>query len=464
MSASVENSPLAIGNVRRFIAFRIFFNARFYYPVFTILFIDFGLTLEHFALLNALWAVTIVLLEVPSGALADTFGRKNLLVFSGVLMVVEIGLLCFVPLDKMQWVFAAFLVNRVLSGTAEAAASGADEAIAYDTLKARGAERQWGRVLEIQMRYQAAARIGAMALGAAVYDPDLLQIAADALGVPVTFTQQMTMRYPLYLTFILALLTLYSALGMKEEQDESAISRANRGQRRQMLKESMLLTVAAGRWILRTPFALTIISAGLLFDHVARMVGTLNSQYYRTIELPEASFGLIGAAMGILGLFIPRVALMLSQKRSPAGNFWLLFILAGFGLLGVTRFWPVVGVIPMMVLSASSSIMAFFGSHYLNQITPSHQRATVLSFKGLSFNLAYGAVGLFYSLLLSLLRDQTRGSQPELAPLALEESVFRASLGYFPWYFMVMVVVFIGLARYWLRHTRIHRRVPGDRD
>jgi len=30
-----------------FIAFRIFFNAGFYYPVFTILFLDFGLTLER---------------------------------------------------------------------------------------------------------------------------------------------------------------------------------------------------------------------------------------------------------------------------------------------------------------------------------------------------------------------------------------------------------------------------------
>ena len=55
-------SPFAIRNVRLFIAFRLFFNARFYYPVFTILFLDFGLTLEQFALLNAAWAAAIVLL------------------------------------------------------------------------------------------------------------------------------------------------------------------------------------------------------------------------------------------------------------------------------------------------------------------------------------------------------------------------------------------------------------------
>ena len=71
------------------------FNARFYYPVFSILFLDFGLTLSQFAILNAVWAATIVICEVPSGALADSFGRRNLLVLAGSLMVIEIALWAF---------------------------------------------------------------------------------------------------------------------------------------------------------------------------------------------------------------------------------------------------------------------------------------------------------------------------------------------------------------------------------
>ena len=102
-------SPFVIRNVRLFIAFRVFFNARFYYPVFTILFLDFGLTLEQFALLNAAWAASIVLLEVPSGALADTIGRRNLLVVTGILMVIEIALLCFAPLGNPDLLFACLL-------------------------------------------------------------------------------------------------------------------------------------------------------------------------------------------------------------------------------------------------------------------------------------------------------------------------------------------------------------------
>ncbi|MFV1996174.1 MAG: hypothetical protein ACC661_12120 [Verrucomicrobiales bacterium] len=57
-------------NPRLFLYFRVLFNARFYYPIYAILFLDFGLTIGEFAVLNFSWAVTIVVLEVPSGALA----------------------------------------------------------------------------------------------------------------------------------------------------------------------------------------------------------------------------------------------------------------------------------------------------------------------------------------------------------------------------------------------------------
>jgi MFS family permease len=145
----MHKSLFKIPNIRLFIVFKVLFNSRFYYPVFTILFLDFGLTIAQFSILNAVWAGTIVLLEVPSGALADIFGRKKLLVFSSSVMMVEVGIISFMPRINSFIIFMVFLVNRVLSGLAEAAASGADEALAYDSLKADNKEEQWGKVLEI---------------------------------------------------------------------------------------------------------------------------------------------------------------------------------------------------------------------------------------------------------------------------------------------------------------------------
>ena len=50
---NASTSPFAIPNIRRFLAFRLLFGVRFYYPVFAILFLDFGLTVGQFAVLNA---------------------------------------------------------------------------------------------------------------------------------------------------------------------------------------------------------------------------------------------------------------------------------------------------------------------------------------------------------------------------------------------------------------------------
>ena len=457
METPVKTSPFKIQNIRLFIAFRVFFNCRFYYPVFTILFLDYGLTLEQFALLNAAWAATIVLLEVPSGALADTVGRRNLLVFTGALMVMEMMLLCFAPRGNPGLLFALFLVNRILSGAAEACASGADEAIAYDTLKEKGDINDWPRVLEVQMRVQSIAFIIAMSLGAAVYDPNLMQRLAHGLGLNVHLDQGLTLRFPPFLTLLMAILTLLCALRMRETDSGKGHIYAGRGS---SIVEAFKLTLAAGKWILITPFALIIILAGLSFDNCIRMIITLRSQYYRLIDLPEAIFGLIGSGLAIMGLVMPRLARIMAQKHSPQFN---LMVMAGctlIGLIGMTFFWPIIGLIPVILLAGVIYLQNFFQSHYLNRITRSHQRATVLSFKGLSFNLAYGMIGVLYSMLLAHLRSVVGKVQPDLTGAQLENLVFIKSIAYFPGYFLLTMLGVLIFASWRLKHSDVHKK-PG---
>ena len=455
METPAKKSPYKIRNIRLFIAFRVFFNCRFYYPVFTILFLDYGLTLEQFALLNAVWAATIVLLEVPSGALADTVGRRNLLVFTGILMVIEMMLLCFAPRGNAQLLFPIFLVNRVLSGAAEASASGADEAIAYDSLQAEGDIADWPRVLEKQMWARSSAFIVAMSLGAAVYDPDLMQTVADWLGINIVLNQGITLRIPPLLTLFMAILTLITALRMRESEHLNQRENAGRGT---SITDALKLTFAAGGWILRTPFALVIILAGMVFDNCIRMIITLNSQYYRLIDLPEATFGLIGSGLAILGLVMPRVARGMVQTHTPAFNLSIMGVLTLLGLVGMTFFWPIIGLLPLIILVAVIYLENFFQSHYLNRITDSHQRATVLSFKGLSFNLAYGLIGVLYSLLLAYLNLQITAGQPDISGAQLENLVFVKSVAWFPGYFLLTMLAVLVFARWRLKNTDEHKK------
>jgi len=455
-----DRELFSIPNVRLFIYFRLFFNARFYYPIFTVLFLDFGLSLEQFALLNVVWAAVIVLLEVPSGALADTMGRRNLVVLSAALMVTEMLLLCLAPRGNPSVLFAFFLANRICSGTAEAAASGADEALAFDTLQERGLADEWDRVLDRQIRVRSVGYIFAMSIGAAVYDPRLMHTVLGWLGWRLPADQSVTLRLPIYLTLVIAVLALLTALKMKEvgpaarmrEAECGAVAACGRS-----MREAFSLTFRAGAWILQTPLALVLITAGLLFDNIIRMVLTLNSQYYRLIQLPEASFGLIGSALALLGVFLPRLASKLVTGRRPAFNMALLSVLTVAGLAGMTFFWPIVGLLPVVLLYSAMLMAGFMLSYYLNRITESHQRATVLSFKGLFFNLAYGLAGLLYSLLIAFLRADLTAGETGLAGDVVRDTVFRQSIGWFPGYFLVTLVLWFVLARWRLRggETRV---------
>jgi MFS family permease len=438
MAEAHNTGALELPNIRHFIAFRVCFNARFYYPIFAVLFLDFGLSLEQFALLNAVWAATIVLLEVPSGALADIIGRRRLLVVAAALMVMEMTLLCLAPRGNPPMLFFFFLVNRILSGAAEAAASGADEALAYDTLKNAGRARDWGLVLERQIRYQAIGFIVAMTIGAAVYDSDLLNRLLAWSGAALRVDQEMTLRFPLYLTLIMALATLYQAVAMQEPQIDPTPAGPTATTPPPTLREACGLTFRAGRWILQTRFALLVILAGLLFDHLIRLVITLNSQYFREIALPEASFGIIAAGLSLLGVLLPRWARHMADHYSPSANFVVLVAVTALGLTGAALFIPYWGLVPLVLLYGVMVFKQFFTSHYLNQMTSSDRRATVLSFKGLSYNLAYGLVGIIYALALAALRQTGEGS-PDMA----QSHVFRLSFEALPWYFLVVVALFV---------------------
>lgn len=439
-------SPFSIPNVKLFIRFHIFFNCRFYYPVFTIMFLDFGLTLEDFAILNAIWAAAIVLLEVPSGALADVVGRRNLLVAAGALMIVEISLLCFVPLGNHTVLFAVFAVNRILSGAAEAAASGADEAIAFDSLKRSGNSGDWGRVLEKQMRLKSIFSVGAMSLGAFVYDPDYMQKIIGFAGSEISLSQNITLRFPLLLTLAMAILTFTTALKIREpvSEDRECIDMKRCGA---TMSDAFRLTFRAGIWIWRTPAAFLIILAGMVFDNVVRMAVTLNSQYFRLIHLPEASFGLVAAALSLLGLFIPKLSLKLAETRPPKFNAGLLAVIVFVALFGMTFFWPYIGLAPIVLLFCAIMMTAFFVSHYLNHVTESAQRATVLSFKGLCLNLSYGVIGILYSVLIAATKNRFAVSRPDLVGETLGNAAFIAAMDWFPYYFLATFVLLAFVAR-----------------
>ncbi|AXY01134.1 MFS transporter [Vibrio alfacsensis] len=422
---------LKIRNVRYFLMFRSSYFARFYYPVFTLLYLDYGLTLSQFAMLNVVWAATIVLAEVPSGAFADTLGRKKLVVLSSIVMFIEIAMIAFVPTGNSSFVFIVFLINRVLSGLAMALASGADEALAYDTLKEQGKEELWPRVLQIQLRIASSVGIVVTLVGAAMYDVNFMASVYQFLGLPNPESTQDIMRIPVYATLIVAMIAIYAAFSMREEKKKPSTD----GHKLTSTIESMKLTLNTAKWVLSTPYVLFILLYYSLFEHTSRMFLTMNSQYYRAIDIPIIYFGLIGAGISLLQIVFAGQSRRLAERIAPKKFIAIMGLATMATYYWISLGWSIYGVIPALILIFIVMTVNIFISYHLNKKTESHNRATVLSFKGLMFNLGYGLIGILYAYYYKLLSQHYTQEQ-------IDHYIdFIASLSSFFYYFVLFIAI-----------------------
>ena len=431
-----RTGPFAHRNSRLYVAFTTLYNARAYYPVLAIFFTDLGLSLERFVLLNLVWAAAIVLLEVPSGALADTLGRKKLLIAAALIMVVEMGILLVAPKDCGWLLFGLCVLNRALSGASEAAASGADEALAYDSLPEQDREAAWDEVLGTSMRWRAAGFLIAMSLGGLLYDPTWLNRALALFPGSPEVSVDLAHRLPIALVFLQALACLAITLRLEEPPreacDESAFSHC---------RSALRLTLRTARWAFTTRSTALIILGGLLIDGIVRNFATVNSEYYRLIDLPEWSFGLIGSGIAVLNWYIPTVARAVNRRTSPLGALSCAAVVTLLALLAIGPAWPWIGILPAMILMAILGFLGFTVSRSLHALADSSQRATLLSVKGLAFNFGYGSFSLMFSVAIAYLREhQSDGSEPHAFLLALQWQ---------PAAFVLAMLAFFAVTKFW---------------
>lgn len=111
------------------------------YPLYQLLFEDHGLTPTEISTLFIIWSATAFLLEIPSGALADVFSRRKLLMLGPALT--GLGYAAWITVPS----YAAFALGFILWGAGSALISGTYEAFVYDELAARGTTSKYASLL-----------------------------------------------------------------------------------------------------------------------------------------------------------------------------------------------------------------------------------------------------------------------------------------------------------------------------
>lgn len=131
-------TPPAVAAVRRrFLAWAFLAEFVPFYAFYALWFREAGLDDTEITIALMLWSVTAVVVEVPSGALADRVSRRWLLVASSVLTSVAFAVMLLLP------GLAGAIVGFVLWGLGASFASGTWQALAWDALVAIGREDRY---------------------------------------------------------------------------------------------------------------------------------------------------------------------------------------------------------------------------------------------------------------------------------------------------------------------------------
>lgn len=99
-----------------------------------------GLSMTEFMFAMSTFAITMTLIEIPSGYLADRFGRRNILIFAVAIMVVsDIGIL-------LGYGFLWITICHIVMTVGMSMRSGAESAILYDSLLQEGRTKEYSKL------------------------------------------------------------------------------------------------------------------------------------------------------------------------------------------------------------------------------------------------------------------------------------------------------------------------------
>jgi MFS family permease len=156
-------------------------------PIIVIFFQENDLSTTEIMILQAVYSLTIAILEIPSGFFADSYGRKN-----SILISTFFSFIGYIILSTYSG-FNEYLIAEILLGIGGSLISGADSAIIYDTLIELDDEDSYtkieGKNYAIGNFSEAIAGIlgGFLALSS-IYLPIYIQTFVIMLSIPIAFS------------------------------------------------------------------------------------------------------------------------------------------------------------------------------------------------------------------------------------------------------------------------------------
>jgi MFS family permease len=301
--------------------------------------------------IQAAYALSILIMEIPSGYLADIIGRRKTLIFGALFMPVGIGVYVFTNS------FTSFLIAEFIIAIGNSMRSGCDSALVYDTLIQLKQESEYKKFEGKSFYY---ARLGT----------SISSILGGLLAL-------LSLNLPFYANMATSALMLPLALALIEPHRKKLDSASP-------FKDILRIS--------RHCFTHPKLRLFMLFLALIRSTGITGIWayflYYESIGISIGYFGIIFAAFQLASAFGSRHAHTLEKKLGQKGSLYILLLIAPtFIIVGMIK-TPL--LIPLIFLNAFLLGFAFpLLLDSMNLLIESDVRATALSVANMTGSLSF---------------------------------------------------------------------------
>ena len=357
-------------NIRKYYIYHGLTSLEFFAPVIVIFWQSRGLSMSQIMLLQSIYAICVVVLELPTGAFADRFGKRPSLILGSFIS----SMAAFTY--SLGQNFGHFVVAETLFAFGIAFISGADKAFIHETLSSLSREEEYKKV---DGRSQGLGLV----LGAA---SSLLG------GIIGSFYLALTLA----VSGISNLFAATTALLFKKPR--VVLPREEKTEYLKIIRESVRIIKSDQRILWLVLFFAS-------FNALSHNIFWFSQPYFQSLNIPVSAFGAIFAGFTLIAAFgswsVDWVERFLGKR------FFLVIsvvsVLAMLLIAGFKSLW----IIPLWSFSRTFSTMNQTAvSEKILRLIPSSKTATVLSFMNLLRRAVYSLSGP----ILGMVAD-TRGIQ-----------------------------------------------------
>lgn len=327
-------------------------------PIIVLFYEENGLGLKEIFLLKSVYSVTLVALDIPTGYLADAWGRKNCLLTGCVIAFG--GFACYSVSDTL----AAFFFAEILLGIGQSLVSGADSALLYDTMLHYKQENQY-------LKYE----------GKVTMVGNFSEAFAGVFGGLLAAS---SLRLPFYCQCVIAFIGIPASLALTEYKAKTKI----------VNPAANIVKIIRYSLVTNKSLRYDILFSGLIGAATLTMAWFVQPLLME-INMPTRFYGIIWTMLnltaGVSALYSDRLNHYLGMNRSYA---LILTLIAGGYMaisVNITYFCLFLLFLFYIVRGFATPIL----KGYINQQTFSEMRATVLSIRNFVIRLIFAAIAPF---------------------------------------------------------------------